>query len=264
MAQARSYAQNTAPSEALAGTVERVTFHNADTGFAVLKVKARGKRDLITIVGHAAAISAGEFVTASGGWGSGSTHGLQFKAEVLKATAPTTAEGIERYLASGQMRGIGPAMAKRIVAAFSDATFDIIEAPPERLKEVPGIGPMRASRLVAGWADQKAIREIMIFLHAHEVGTARAVRIFQTYGHKAIRVMTEDPSRLARDVRGIGFRTADAIAMKLGMEKTAPQRVRAGVSFALQTATDQGHCALPFQMLAELAQKLLEVGAPLI
>ena len=156
---------------------------------------------------------------------------------MLKATAPTTAEGIERYLASGQMRGIGPAMAKRIVAAFSDAIFDVIEATPERLKEVPGIGPMRVSRIVAGWADQKSIREIMIFLHAHEVRTARAVRIFKTYGHEAIRVMTEDPYRLARDVRGIGFRTADAIAMKLGVEKTAPQRLRAGISFALQTAT---------------------------
>src|SRR3954447_23770095 len=264
MSQARSYAQNAAPSEALAGTVERVTFHNADTGFAVLKVKARGKRDLITIVGHAASISAGEFVTASGVWVSDRTHGLQFKAEVLKATAPTTAEGIERYLASGQMRGIGPAMAKRIVAAFGDATFDIIEASPERLKEVSGIGPMRASRIVAGWAEQKAIREIMIFLHSHGVGTARAVRIFKTYGHEAIKVMTEDPYRLARDVRGIGFRSADAIAEKLGIEKTAPQRLRAGVSLALQTAMDEGHCGLPVEMLIGLAERLLEVDASLI
>ena len=170
----------------------------------------------------------------------------------------------KRYLASGQMRGIGPAMAKRIVAAFSDAIFDVIEATPERLKEVPGIGPMRVSRIVAGWADQKSIREIMIFLHAHEVRTARAVRIFKTYGHEAIRVMTEDPYRLARDVRGIGFRTADAIAMKLGVEKTAPQRLRAGISFALQTATDEGHCGLPVENLTQLAQRLLEVEADLI
>ena len=167
MAQARSYAQETSAAETLAGTVERVTFHNADTGFAVLKVKARGKRDLITVVGHAATISAGEFVTASGTWVNDRSHGVQFKAQVLKPTAPTTSEGIERYLASGQMRGIGPAMAKRIVAAFGDATFDIIEATPERLKEVSGIGPMRASRIVAGWAEQKAVREIMIFLHSH-------------------------------------------------------------------------------------------------
>ena len=129
-------------NEALAGLVERVTFHNAENGFCVLKVKARGKREPITVVGHAPAISAGEFVTASGTWVNDRTHGPQFKAEVLKATAPTTVEGIERYLASGQMRGIGPMMAKRIVAAFGEGTFDIIEAAPDRLKEVSGIGPM--------------------------------------------------------------------------------------------------------------------------
>ena len=250
--------------ETLAGTIERVTFHNADSGFAVLRVKARGKRDLITVVGHAAFISAGEFVTATGVWVTDRNHGLQFKADVLKATPPTTTEGIERYLASGQMRGIGPAMAKRIVAAFGEATFDIIEAEPERLTEVPGIGPMRASRITSGWSEQKAVREIMIFLHAHGVGTARAVRIFKTYGHEAIKVMTDDPYRLARDIRGIGFRTADAIAAKLGMEKTAPQRLRAGISFALQTATDQGHCGLPLDQLVVLAVELLDVETALI
>src|SRR5215203_910601 len=250
--------------EALAGTVERVTFHNAESGFAVLKVQARGKRDLITVVGHAPVIGAGEWVTASGAWVSDRTHGLQFKADVLKTTPPTGVEGIEKYLASGQMRGIGPAMAKRLVAAFGEATFDIIEASPERLTEVSGSGPMRASRIVAGWAEQKAVREIMIFLHAHGVGTARAVRIFKTYGYEAIQIMTEDPYRLAKDVRGIGFRTADAIAAKLGMERTAPQRIRAGISVALQTATDEGHCALPVEALTRLAEQLLEVDGELI
>jgi exodeoxyribonuclease V alpha subunit len=252
------------PKETLAGTVERVTFHNAENGFAVLKVQARGKRDLVTLVGHAPAIGAGEWVTATGIWFTDRQHGLQFKAEVLKATPPTGAAGIEKYLASGYMRGIGPAMAKRIVSAFGEHTFEVIEASPERLKEVGGIGPKRAERIVRGWAEQKAVREIMIFLHAHGVGTARAVRIFKTYGHDAIQVMTEDPYRLARDIRGIGFRTADAIAMKLGMEKTAPQRLRAGVSFALQDATDDGHCALPIADLVKLAQTLLEVDAALI
>jgi exodeoxyribonuclease V alpha subunit len=252
------------PAEALAGTVERVTYHNAENGFCVLKVQARGKRDLITVVGHAPVIGAGEWVTASGSWLSDRVHGLQFKAEVLTATAPTGANGIEKYLGSGQMRGIGPAMAKRIVAAFGEGTFEIIEAHPERLTEVSGIGPRRASRIVGGWADQKAVREIMIFLHAHGVGTARAVRIFKTYGHEAIRVMTADPYRLARDVRGIGFRTADAIAMRMGMEKAAPQRLRAGVSFALQTAMDEGHCGLPLEILAGVAERLLEVELPLI
>ena len=250
--------------ETLAGSVERVTFHNAENGFAVLKVHTRGKRDLVTVVGHTPAVSAGEWITASGLWISDRTHGLQFKAEVLKTTPPTGVEGIEKYLASGQMRGIGPAMAKRIVAAFGVDTFEIIEASPERLTEVSGIGPMRASRIVSGWAEQKAVREIMIFLHSHGVGTARAIRIFKTYGYESIQVMTEDPYRLAKDVRGIGFKTADAIAAKLGMEKTAPQRIRAGISFALQTATDEGHCALPVEALTRLAEQLLEVEAALI
>src|SRR3954452_15673824 len=250
--------------EALAGTVERVTFHNAENGFCVLKVQVRGKRDLTVVVGHTPSVGIGEWITASGAWVSDRTHGLQFKAEVLKTTPPTGAEGIEKYIASGQMRGIGPAMAKRIVAAFGVDTFEIIEARPERLTEVSGIGPMRASRIVSGWAEQKAVREIMIFLHAHGVGTARAVRIFKTYGYEAIQVMTEDPYRLAKDVRGIGFKTADAIAAKLGMEKTAPQRIRAGISFALQTATDEGHCALPVEALTRLAEQLLEVEEALI
>ena len=247
--------QTAAPLEALAGTVERVTYHNAENGFAVLKVQTRGKRDLVTVVGHAASVMDGEWITASGSWVSDRTHGVQFKAQTLSATPPTGAQGIEKYLACGQMRGIGPAMAKRIVTAFGEATFDIIEASPDRLKEVSGIGPMRASRITAGWAEQKAVREIMIFLHAHSVGTARAVRIFKTYGHEAVQVMTQDPYRLAREVRGIGFRTADAIASKLGMEKAAPQRLRAGVSFALQTAMDEGHCGLPIEQLTGLAER---------
>ena len=259
----------TAPSsntqkETLAGTIERVTYHNAENGFCVLKVQARGKRDLVPVIGHAPAIGAGEWITATGLWFTDRQHGLQFTADTLQVTPPTGVEGIEKYLASGYMRGIGPAMAKRIVAAFGEGTFEIIEAEPDRLKEVAGIGPTRAARIVAGWAEQKAVREIMLFLHAHGVGTARAVRIFKTYGHEAISVMTEDPYRLARDIRGIGFKTADAIAMKLGLTKDAPQRLRAGISFALQTATDEGHCALPVADLVKLATELLGVEAVLI
>ena len=250
--------------EALAGTIERVTFHSPETGFCVLKVQARGKRDLVPVIGHAPAIAAGEWVTATGIWHTDRQHGVQFKADNLKVTPPTGVEGIEKYLASGHMRGIGPAMAKRIVAAFGESTFEIIEAEPQRLPEVAGIGPKRAARIIAGWAEQKAVREIMLFLHAHGVGTARAVRIFKTYGHEAIAVMTEDPYRLAKDIRGIGFKTADAIAMKLGLTPEAPQRLRAGISFALQTATDGGHCALPVAELIKLAGELLGVEATLI
>ena len=245
--------------ETLVGSVERVTFHNADTGFAVLRVKARGRRDLVPLVGHAAIIAAGEYVHAVGTWTTDRTHGLQFRADTLKTTAPTSAEGIARYLGSGMVRGIGPKLAARIVALFGLDTFEVIEADPARLREVAGIGSLRADRIAAGWAEQKAVRDIMVFLHGHGVSTARAVRIFRTYGHDAIAVMTDDPYRLARDIRGIGFRSADAIAMRLGLTKEHPKRLRAGVSYALQTATDEGHCALPMEDLVKLAATLLEV-----
>ena len=172
---------NDTQTEVLAGLVERVTFHNEDNGFCVLRVKARGKRDLITVIGHAATISAGEFIQASGDWINDRTHGVQFRARFLKAMPPTTVEGIEKYLGSGMIRGIGPVYARKLVRAFGTQVFDVIEAEPHRLREVAGIGPKRADGIAAGWADQRAIREIMIFLHAHGVGTSRAVRIYKTY-----------------------------------------------------------------------------------
>ena len=181
------------PAEVLSGLVERVTFHNAETGFCVLRVKVRGQRDLATVVGHAALVSAGEFVSASGVWVNDRTHGLQFRAAFLKATAPTTLEGIEKYLGSGMIRGIGPVYAKKLVRAFGEAVFDLIEQQPDRLREVTGIGPKRAARIVAGWAEQKVIREIMLFLHSHGVGTSRAVRIYKTYGPDAVRVVSREP-----------------------------------------------------------------------
>ena len=146
-------------------------------------------------------------------------HGLQFRASFLKASPPTTLEGIERYLGSGMIPGIGAVYAKRLVRGFGEAVFDLIEQQPDRLREVAGIGPKRAARIVAGWAEQKVIREIMLFLHANGVGTSRAVRIYKTYGTDAVQVISENPYRLARDIRGIGFRTADQIASKLGIEK---------------------------------------------
>jgi exodeoxyribonuclease V alpha subunit len=250
--------------EVLAGLVERVTYHNSDNGFCVLRAKVRGHRDVVTVVGHAATIAAGEWITASGEWVNDRTHGQQFKARFLRTSPPTSADGIEKYLSSGMIRGVGPVYAKKLVRAFGEKVFDIIEATPDRLREVDGIGPVRAASILAAWAEQKAVREIMVFLHSHGVGTARAVRIFKTYGADAIQVMTENPYRLARDIRGIGFKTADAIAMKLGIEKTAMIRVRAGISYALTEAMDEGHCGLPTEELIPLAEKLLDVPRELI
>jgi exodeoxyribonuclease V alpha subunit len=218
----------------------------------------------VTIVGHAPTISAGEWITATGEWVNDRTHGPQFKARFLRTSAPTSIDGIEKYLSSGMIRGIGPVYARKLIRAFEEKVFDVIEAEPDRLREVEGIGPVRASRIAAAWAEQKVVREIMVFLHSHGVGTARAVRIYKTYGADAVQVMTENPYRLARDIRGIGFRTADAIAMKLGVEKTAMIRVRAGISYALTEAMDEGHCGLPVDELIPLAEQLLGVSKELV
>jgi len=250
--------------DVLAGLVERVTYHNVENGFCVLRAKARGHRDVVTVVGHAATIAAGEWITASGEWTNDRTHGQQFKARFLRTSPPTSADGIEKYLASGMIRGVGPVYAKKLVRAFGEKVFEIIEETPGRLQDIDGVGPVRAANILAAWAEQKAVREIMVFLHSHGVGTARAVRIFKTYGSDAIQVMTENPYRLARDIRGIGFKTADAIAMKLGIEKTATMRVRAGISYALTEVMDEGHCGLPTDELVPLAEKLLEVPEELV
>ncbi len=241
-----------------------MTYHNLENGFCVLRVKARGQRDLVAVVGHAAAINAGEFISATGSWTTDREHGLQFRATHVTTTQPTTVEGIEKYLGSGMIRGIGPTYARALVAAFGEAVFDLIEQQPARLREVTGIGVKRAARIVAGWADQKAIREIMLFLHANGVGTSRAVRIFKTYGQDAISLITENPYRLARDIRGIGFRTADQVAAKLGIARDAMIRVRAGLSFGLAEATGQGHCGLPVAGLVRATAELIEVEPGLI
>src|SRR2546429_1828362 len=173
---------------------------------------------------------------------------------------PTSVDGIERYLASGMIRGIGPVYARKLLRAFGEKVFDVIEAEPDRLREVDGIGPVRASRIVAAWAEQKVVREIMVFLHSHGVGTARAVRIYKTYGADAVQVMSDNPYRLARAIRGIGFKTAGALATRLGIDKTTMIRVRAGISYALAEAMDEGHCGLPTEELAPLGATLLEVS----
>lgn len=241
-----------------AGSVERVTFHNPDNGFAVLRVKLRGRRAPETVIGHAPTVSAGEWIRAEGEWVRDAVHGLQFRASSLTVTPPTTREGIQKYLASGMVHGIGPVYAKRLVQEFGEDVFDIIEKSPARLLEVGGIGMVRSHRIISAWSEHKAVREVMLFLHSHGVGSANATRIFRAYGEQAISVMSENPYRLARDIRGIGFKTADAIASRLGIETTAMVRIRAGVVYALNEAQREGHCGLPADDLIALAIKLLE------
>jgi exodeoxyribonuclease V alpha subunit len=248
----------------LAGLVERVTFHNEQNGFCVLRLKVKGERELITLIGHAPVVSPGEYASASGNWVTDREHGRQFRAVFVKIYPPTTLTGIERYLGSGMVKGIGPVYAGKLVKAFGAAVFDVIEQSPERLREIPGIGEVRARKITSGWADQKVIRSIMVFLHAHGVSTSRAVRIFKTYGQGAIEIVTENPYRLAQDIRGIGFLSADTIAQKIGIAKDSPLRAQAGISYALTEASGQGHCGLPYAELVPLAVKLLDIPESII
>jgi exodeoxyribonuclease V alpha subunit len=248
----------------LAGLVERVTFHNEQNGFCVLRLKVKGERELITLIGHAPVVSPGEYASASGNWVTDREHGRQFRAVFVKIYPPTTLTGIERYLGSGMVKGIGPVYAGKLVKAFGAAVFDVIEQAPERLREIPGIGEIRARKITSGWADQKVIRSIMVFLHAHGVSTSRAVRIFKTYGQSAIEIVQENPYRLAQDIRGIGFLSADTIAQKIGIAKDSPLRAQAGISYALTEASGQGHCGLPYAELVPLAVKLLDIAESII
>ncbi len=245
--------------ESLHGSIERVTFHSEESGFCVLRVQARGHRDLVTVVGSAPAVAPGEYVEGVGTWVRDPTHGLQFRARELRIVPPSTVQGIEKYLASGMVRGIGPHFAKRLVAAFGERVFDVIERDPGRLLELPGIGPKRMRGVVEAWREQRAIRDIMVFLQSHGVGTARAVRIYKTYGDDAVALVTENPYRLALEVHGIGFRMADTLAGRLGVAPDSPLRAQAGVRHALQELADEGHCASVRDDLVRLAAELLEV-----
>jgi exodeoxyribonuclease V alpha subunit len=246
-------------AESLSGLIERVTFFNEENGFAVLKVKAKGHRDQVTVVGSLPSVSAGEWLTAEGKWVQDREFGQQFRAELLNSTAPTTREGIEKYLGSGMVKGIGPVYAKKLVAKFGEQIFEIIETSSARLEELDGIGPKRRKRIKDAWAEQKVIRQIMVFLHSNGVSTSRAVRIFKTYGEAAIEKVQANPYALAKDIHGIGFKTADQIAQKIGIPIDSLIRACAGLSHVLLEATGEGHCALPMELLKDLAGKLLLV-----
>lgn len=252
------------PSEHLSGSVDRVTFHSEESGFCVLRVKVKGRRELVTVIGAAASITPGEYIDCMGIWQNDKTHGLQFKAHHLKVVPPTTLEGIEKYLGSGMVKGIGPHFAKVLVKAFREQVFDIIETEPERLKTLPGIGPKRIAKITSAWSEQKAIREIMVFLQSHGVGTGRAVRIYKTYGDDSIVKVSENPYRLALDIHGIGFKTADTIAQKIGIAPDSLIRAQAGVRHVLQEFSGEGHCAAYRDTLLQESVKLLQIDEPIL
>ena len=252
------------PDDALSGQVERVTFHNEETGFCILKVKVQGRKEPVAVLGSLPSVAPGEWVTAQGTWERDRDHGVQLKAHNLKTQPPTSLEGIEKYLGSGMIKGIGPVYATKLVKKFGEKVFDIIENQSKRLQEVDGIGRERRQRIKDAWAEQKVVRDIMLFLHAHGLGTNRAVRIYKSYGAEAIELIRADPYRLARDIHGIGFHSADSVAEKLGLEADSLLRARAAIEHLLDQATTEGHCALPRRDLLEGAARLLEVDESVV
>jgi exodeoxyribonuclease V alpha subunit len=255
----------TQPShERLSGSIDRVTFHSEETGFCVLRVKVKGQRDLTTVIGNLPSAAPGEHIECKGIWLNDKKHGLQFKADHIQVIQPNTIEGIQKYLGSGIVKGIGPHFAKKLVQAFGESVFDVIENEPHRLIQLEGIGEKRQFQVTSAWAEQKAIRHIILFLHSHGVSSARAVRIYKTYGEAAIAKVQENPYRLAHDIHGIGFKTADALAMRLGITKDSILRAEAGVHFVLHQICQQGHCAVAYQELIEASVELLEINEPII
>ncbi len=229
-------------SESLAGIIERVTFHNPDNGFSVLKVHVEGRNEPVAVLCTLTMVTPGEHLEATGKWVLDRDHGRQFQADKVRTTPPETPAGIERFLGSGAIKGLGPGLAARIVALYKERSLEILDQFPEVLRHIRGIGADRLRKVRASWEEQKSIREIMLFLQTHGIGPARAVRIYKTYGAKSVSTIRENPYCLAADVRGIGFKTADELARKLGMDPRSPHRVRAAVRYALQELTSSGHC----------------------
>jgi exodeoxyribonuclease V alpha subunit len=263
--------------DTLSGSVERITFYNPENGYTVLRLRPEHQKGihavpksslssdgLATIVGNLPEVSPGEFLQLQGQWDRHPKHGSQFKAEICEQTLPATLVGIQGYLGSGMIKGIGPKLAERIVEKFREDTFDVIEQTPERLLEVPGIGMDRTGRITKAWQEQKQVKEIMVFLHGHGVSTNLAVKIYKTYGDKSLETVQQNPYQLEHDIYGVGFKTADRIARALGLPVDHPSRIEAGIVFALNETVNEGHAFVPKEMLGQRAIELLEVPADLI
>ncbi len=244
--------------------VERITYQNQENGYSVIKCRAKGYADLVTVVGLMPETHVGAVLSLEGSWKVDPKYGRQFTAEKFEETLPATVFGIEKYLGSGLIKGIGSKFAKKIVQKFGKDTLDIIEENPDLLIEVPGIGQLRVNRIKKSWAEQKEIKNIMLFLQSHDVSTSHATKIYKTYGNQSIEIVRENPYRLADDIWGIGFRTADIIARKMGFGEEKYARLRSGIMYALNQLADEGHCYGTREQVLAAACELLKVDETLL
>jgi len=248
----------------LSGQIERVTYTSTESGFTIAKVKVRGQRDLVTVVGNLLAPTPGEVLEMRGEWTRHPRFGEQFKVKEFKTKIPATVYGIKRYLGSGLIKGLGPVMAGRIVERFGKETLEVIDNQIARLAEVEGIGQKRIGMIAGAWEDQKDIRDVMVFLQSHGVGSGFAAKIFGKYGNRSIAVVKENPYRLATDIFGVGFLSADKIAQNIGFEKDAPLRVAAGILYVLQQLAEDGHVYYPYEPLMDRCREILLVDREVI
>lgn len=252
--------------ETLTGSVERITYYNEENGYSVIRLRpdrhisiGLDREGLATVTGNLPQLIPGEYLRLNGQWTNHPVHGLQFTVETCEQALPATVGGIRRYLGSGLVKGIGPRLAERIVARFGEQTLEVIENQPERLLEVADIGPKRVRQITEAWVEQKQVKDIMIFLHSYGVNTSLAVKIYKQYNVQALQIVQQDPYRLARDVYGIGFKTADKIARALGLAVDHPSRLEAALVYVLNQMSDEGHVYVPRQELAESTAELLEL-----
>jgi len=248
----------------LQGLLEHITYFNEETGYAIIKVKVSGHKDLVACVGNLIRPTPGEIVAMKGEWTNHEKYGRQFRIVTCETKTPASVYGVQKYLGSGLIKGIGPVMAKRIVGKFGRKTLEIIENKTERLKEIPGIGEGRIAMIRKAWNEQKEIRTVMLFLQTHGVSVGFAAKIFKQYGREAIKIVQENPYRLAADIFGIGFITADRIAEKLGLPKESLVRAEAGLLYVLNQLAEQGHVYVPEPLLIQEAMNILGIEAGLI
>ena len=243
----------------LQGLVERITFTSEKDGYSVVKIKAPGYRDLVTVVGNFVSLCPGETLLMEGTWSAHARFGRQFRVDRYETTAPSTVLGIRKYLGSGLIRGIGPKMAERIVKRFAEKTLDIIESQIERLLEIDGIGKYRVGQIQKAWGEQKEIRTLMIFLRSNGASAALASRIFKNYGRQSVEIVRDNPYRLAMDITGVGFLTSDKLAVNLGFAADSPLRAEAGILFVLHESAEEGHVYMPRSLLMELSRNRLQI-----